>query len=300
MAFEVNYEMPETDAIIYGYFNDTRESLKLTDDGKIIINKNNPNFKTLADRFTAYSKMDEDLFDEMAESHDEDWERIIGSDDESTKELSRWLMNIEIQRRRLEKENAKEKALQIVKSSNFGNVQCDFYSKDNEIWMTREQIGQALEYSEPRIAISKIHDRHKERLDRFSTVTKLVTVEGSRDVSRDTYLYSAKGIYEICRWSQQPKADAFFDWVYDMLERLRRGESLLQPQQQVHREMTRPLPDKRQLEAEAKLINARTRQARLLLTTAEKFKDSLTKEEIRAIVVNAADMISNNAIPKLL
>ncbi len=295
MAFEVNYEMPETDAIIYGYFNDTRESLKLTDDGKIIINKNNPNFKTLADRFTAYSKMDEKLFNEMAESHDEDWERITGSDDESTKELSRWLLNMEIQRRRLEKENAKKNALQIVKSSSFGNVQCDFYKKDNEIWMTREQIGQALEYPEARKAIQKIHERHKERLDKFSGVVRLGTPGGNQEA----YIYSAKGIYEICRWSQQPKADAFFDWVYDMLEKLRKGELVLQPQQQIRRELTRPLPDKRRLEAEAKLINARTRQARLLLTTAEKFKDSLTKEEIRAIVVNAADMISNNAITKL-
>lgn len=296
MAFEVNYEMPEADAIIYGYFKNQEESIKLTDDGKIIINKNNPNFKTLADRFTAYSKMDEELFNEMAESHDEDWERITGSDDEGTKELSRWLLNVEIQRRRLEKENAQKSALQIVKSSNFGNVQCDFYKKDNEIWMTREQIGRALEYGNPNDAVYRIHERHKERLDKFSVIDKLSGTDGK---AYDTYIYSAKGIYEICRWSQQPKADAFFDWVYDMLEKLRKGELVLQPQQ-IRRELTRPLPDKRQLEAEAKLINARTRQARLLLTTAEKFKDSLTKEEIRAIVVNAADMISNNAIPKLL
>jgi len=36
-------------------------------------------------------------------------------------------------------------------------------------------------------------------------------------------LYSAKGVYEICRWSRQPKADAFYDHVYDILEGLRLG-----------------------------------------------------------------------------
>lgn len=293
MALVAKYEMPETDAIIYGYFSYTKESVKLTDDGKIIINKNNPNFEILVDRFTAYSRMNDELFNEIAVNHDEDWERITGSNDEASRELSRWLLNVEMQRRRLEKENSKKKPLQIVKSSNFGNVQCDFYNKDDEIWMTREQIGKALGYNEPRKAISDIHNRHKERLDKFSTVSKLRTVEGNREVSRDTYLYSAKGIYEICRWSQQPKADAFFDWVYDMLEKLRKGELRVQSQQ-IHSELPRQLPDKRRLEAEAKLINARTRQARLLLTTAEKFKDSLTKEEIRAIVVNATDMISGN------
>lgn len=70
-------------------------------------------------------------------------------------------------------------------------------------------------------------------------------------------------------------------------------------QRQRHRELPRQLPDKRRIEAEAKLINARTRQARLLLTTAEKFKDSLTKEEIRATVIHVTDMISDYTISRL-
>lgn len=36
-------------------------------------------------------------------------------------------------------------------------------------------------------------------------------------------LYSAKGVYEICRWSRQPKADEFYDHVYEILEGLRLG-----------------------------------------------------------------------------
>jgi hypothetical protein len=57
----------------------------------------------------------------------------------------------------------------------------------------------------------------------------LTTVEGDRHVEREVYLYSTRGIYEICRRSQQPKADQFFDWVYDILEGLRRGELQLLP-----------------------------------------------------------------------
>jgi len=48
--------------------------------------------------------------------------------------------------------------------------------------MTRRQIGEALEYENPQIAISKIHNAHKERLDRFSTVSVLDKVEGGREV----------------------------------------------------------------------------------------------------------------------
>src|SRR5690625_231067 len=70
--------------------------------------------------------------------------------------------------------------LKIIKSSNFGSIQCDFYQKDDEIFMTREQIGRALDYSDPIRAISKIHSRNPERLNRYSVVTKLTTTDGKR------------------------------------------------------------------------------------------------------------------------
>ncbi|WP_461195196.1 BRO family protein [Clostridioides difficile] len=116
--------------------------------------------------------------------------------------------------------------LELVKSENFGRVQCNFYENDTkDILMTREQIGMALEYSEPRIAISKIHERNKDRLDKFSTVVKLVTVEGNREVLRDTIVYNTKGVMEICRYSRQPKADAFMDWVWDVVDTIRKTGS---------------------------------------------------------------------------
>jgi len=115
--------------------------------------------------------------------------------------------------------------LALVKSENFGNVQCDFYGDKNNFWMTRKQIGEALDYVDPEDSIYRIHERHKDRLDRFSTIDRLTTVEGGRTVTREMILYSPKGVYEICRWSQQPKADAFFDWVYDRLEELRTGKT---------------------------------------------------------------------------
>ncbi|HBE8904518.1 TPA: phage repressor protein [Clostridioides difficile] len=109
--------------------------------------------------------------------------------------------------------------LELIKSENFGEVECNFYENDTkDILMTREQIGMALEYTEPRIAISKIHERNKDRLDKFSTVVKLVTVEGNREVLRDTIVYNTKGVMEICRFSRQPKADTFMDWVWDVVE----------------------------------------------------------------------------------
>ena len=110
--------------------------------------------------------------------------------------------------------------LALAKSANFGQVQCDFYRNSlNEILMTREQIGAALEYTSPADAIRKIHERHKSRLDKFSVQDKLAGTDGKQYL---TYLYTAKGLYEICRWSQQPKADAFMDWAWDVIEDIRK------------------------------------------------------------------------------
>ena len=116
--------------------------------------------------------------------------------------------------------------LTLIKSENFGNVKCDFWQgRKNDILMTREQIGQALGYSDPDKAIDVIHRRHKDRLDKFSTTVKLTVVEGGREVTRDVVVYFPKGVYEICRYSRQPKADAFMDWAWDAIESIRKTGS---------------------------------------------------------------------------
>lgn len=106
--------------------------------------------------------------------------------------------------------------LQLVKSEKFGSVQCDFYGNGkNEFYMTREEIGRALEYSDPIRAISKIHERHASRLDKYSVVVRLTTTDGK---AYGTTVYTRKGIMEICRWSQQSGADAFMDFVWEVMD----------------------------------------------------------------------------------
>lgn len=117
--------------------------------------------------------------------------------------------------------------LQLIKSESFGSVECDFYGNGkNEFFVTRKQIGEALEYSDPQLAIDKIHARHKDRLDKYSVTTKLVGTDGK---AYNTTVYTRKGIMEICRWSQQPKADAFMDWVWEIMDSLVSGKSRLVP-----------------------------------------------------------------------
>lgn len=111
--------------------------------------------------------------------------------------------------------------LKLVTTETFGDLPCNFYRNMNDdILLTREQIGQALEYSDPMIAIGKIHNRHKIRLDNFS-FTKMVN-------GHETYYYTEKGVMEICRWSKSNKADEFMDWVWDIIEKYRHNNLQLQ------------------------------------------------------------------------
>lgn len=169
--------------------------------------------------------------------------------------------------------------LSIVKSEQFGNVQCDFWRNENgDVFMTREQIGAALEYAEPSKAIANIHERYKDRLDKFSGTLKLRTPGGLQD----TVVYYPKGIYEICRWSRQPKANEFYDMVYDILESLRRGETILvQPGSEDAKLKIQ------QARAEAMLINARTRQAKLILEMQK--NKTLSPVAVELLNINALE-----------
>ncbi len=120
-----------------------------------------------------------------------------------------------------------ESLMSLALSDSFEGRPVNFYRMpDGTVWLSREQIGQALGYSDPGIAIGKVHAHHRERLDAESVVMTSDANGSSytdpvKEVNRSRVVYSPKGVYEICRWSQQPAADAFFDWVYDVLENLR-------------------------------------------------------------------------------
>lgn len=119
-------------------------------------------------------------------------------------------------------------SMTVITSKSFGALNVDVYQNDKyQYYMTREQIGAALEYSDPRIAIYKIHQRNADRLDPLSSVTKLVTQVGNHTEERELFCYNLRGVMEICRFSRQPKADAFMDFCWDIMESLMRGDSVL-------------------------------------------------------------------------
>lgn len=122
----------------------------------------------------------------------------------------------------------KNNSMTVITSKPFGALNVDVYQNDkHQYYMTREQIGRALECKEPRKYIAKIHERNADRLDSLSTVVKLTTVEGGITKEREIICYSLRGVMEICRLSRQPKADAFMDFCWDIMESLMHGDSVL-------------------------------------------------------------------------
>ena len=111
--------------------------------------------------------------------------------------------------------------LKLVKQGNFLGTKCDFYvDEDENIYMSRTQIGYALQYKDPSNAIRNIHARHYKRLDNFSVEVTTAQIERvSKHQSKDklTFMYTAKGIFEICRHSNQSVADDFYDYVYSVV-----------------------------------------------------------------------------------
>lgn len=116
--------------------------------------------------------------------------------------------------------------LEIISRTRFDNVPLDIYSGNDTPYITREQAGQALEYANPQKAIDNLHGRHKDRLDKFSVTLALRATDGK---FYDTVVYSLKGVMELCRHSHQPKADAFMDFTWDIMERLYKGLPLVEP-----------------------------------------------------------------------
>lgn len=118
--------------------------------------------------------------------------------------------------------------LKLITTETFGDLSCNFYRNMNDdILLTREQIGTALEYVNPREAIKNIHRKHKDRLDPLSLRIKLggcQTEPTSKSEEQECVYYTQRGVMEICRFSRQPKANQFMDWVWDIIEKYRNHE----------------------------------------------------------------------------
>lgn len=111
--------------------------------------------------------------------------------------------------------------LRLVKQGDFLGTKCDFYRDEKgNIYMSRTQVGYALQYKQPQHSILMLHQRHKDRMDKFSVEVSGSQIETPIYKNKNAdkiFMYLERGIYEACRWSTQKIADDFNDWVYDVI-----------------------------------------------------------------------------------
>lgn len=75
--------------------------------------------------------------------------------------------------------------LKLITTETFNAVPCDFYRNMNDdMLLTREQIGQALEYKDLSKAIRKIHLKHKDRLEPLCIRLKLDNNQNGANLSK--------------------------------------------------------------------------------------------------------------------
>lgn len=177
--------------------------------------------------------------------------------------------------------------LTLVKSESFGSVQCDFYQNENNgVFMTIDQLAQALEYADKN-GVEQIISRNgylKEM--EFSTTHRLSVLEGGREVSRERRIFTEDGIYEVTMLSNQPKAKEFRSWVRAILKSLRKGETILvQPQTEDAKLQIQ------RMRAEAMLNNSRTRQAKLILDMQK--SNILSPVAVELLRVNALEVLTD-------
>ena len=81
--------------------------------------------------------------------------------------------------------------------------------KDVELWMTAEDIGNALELEEPIKDVESIFQQHKDELEEMTMLMPAGPDGGSSEIRA----FSEEGVYLLSFLCDSPKAKEFRRWV---------------------------------------------------------------------------------------
>lgn len=109
--------------------------------------------------------------------------------------------------------------LELANKKLFEGMEIECYvdtSRENgDFYMTRKQIGEALEYENIN-SFHKVIQRNKEIIGE-PVMDNLSTTDGK---TYETEIYSFSQLFQILRFSKQPKANLFMDWASLTLQEL--------------------------------------------------------------------------------
>lgn len=158
--------------------------------------------------------------------------------------------------------------LQLIKSAKFGEIQADIYSRNDEPYMTAEQLGSCLGYSNARKSINTIVNRNQYLKEKeFSAGIKMISPRGD---TQNTRIFTEDGIYEVTMLAKTEKAKKFRSWVRKLLKSLRKGDAKLVS-----------MTEYQQMMMQTRAENAKIRKAQILTRLANQY-DGTYKQVLNA------------------
>ena len=180
--------------------------------------------------------------------------------------------------------------LQIVKSAQFGEVQCDVYSDSQDMFMTAKQLCECL--GEKRSTFdSRISRNPYLKSEEFSVSCKLQGTDGKY---YNTRVFTEDGIYEVTLLSDSEKGKIFRAWVRKLLKSLRKGETVNIATDHLKEIELQAKRDR----ATAMLLNA---QNRMIKTLSSNTKDkNLSQIAIDVMGIKAVEQITGKNMNQYL
>lgn len=106
--------------------------------------------------------------------------------------------------------------------------------KNNELWITADALGKALDYKDPRTQVIRLFNRHRDLLQEFSTVVKLTTVTGPKE----TRVFNETGCNIIAMKANTKKAKEFIIWAARIITEYRHGRLQKKPSAALLKELS--------------------------------------------------------------
>lgn len=163
--------------------------------------------------------------------------------------------------------------IQIFKNAEFGNIR--IIEKDGEPWFVGKDIAEALGYERADNAI-RTHVEDEDKL------THQISASGQ---NRNMTIINESGLYSLVLSSKLPSAKQFKRWVTsEVLPTIRKTGSYTQ----------KPVSEGSFIRAQAQLINAQVRKAKVFVELSK--VDTLSKTYKEIMVAKAADALNGGEV----
>lgn len=190
------------------------------------------------------------------------------------------------------------KDLELIKSSKFGKIECDIYSDEKEMFMTISQLANCLGYASKsgveNILMRNVYLKNKE----FSQIVAIDFGQegqnggthkmGAPNNVQETRVFTEDGIYEVTMLAKTEKAKEFRAFIRKVLKSLRNGQAkIIKPTNE-----QLELLNIKKKNADARLKNAKVREAKFLLEAVDKYKNVLAEQSVELLTINALEVIN--------